>query len=103
MKNGSIGLCVGITLNEIIAVIASCRLNFGYYMPCLSTLPEQVGDEMNAMILLMVICGIIGMSTGIAAWAGCRHQEKLAKRGFGAAGMWRQVRAGRIPMIGENQ
>lgn len=61
---GGIGLIAGVALEHVIALIISLALNLGYYSPCLVSLPERVGGEINAVLLqtglCALLCGVIG-------------------------------------------
>lgn len=85
LRSAGIGFLVGIALNEIIAVVASYWLRLEYYMPCLASLPEQVGGEMNAVVLQMLVFGCIGMGIGVAWCIGHLHHWKLMKRILGVS------------------
>ncbi|MDD3882607.1 MAG: hypothetical protein PHI27_10170 [Eubacteriales bacterium] len=86
LKSGCISFFIGIALNEVIAVITSYRLRLGYFMPCLASLPEQVGGEMNAVVLQMLICGTLGLAIGVAWRIGTQRQWKRSKRLLSAFG-----------------
>ena len=62
---GLIGLIAGVALEHIIAIVTSIILNMGYYSPCLVSLPERVGGEINAVLwqtgLSALLCGVIGV------------------------------------------
>ena len=49
------GVLIGIAFNYIIAVILSYTLRLGYLMPYPALLPENVGGEMNAVLVTMLI------------------------------------------------
>jgi hypothetical protein len=66
LGRGLIGFSAGITVDYIAAIIASYVLKLGYFMPYLASLPEQVGGEMNAIVLQAAVCGLSGLVIGIA-------------------------------------
>lgn len=67
LRRGLIGFTAGIAVDYIAAIIASYILKLGYFMPCPASLPEQVGGEMNAVLLQAMVCGLAGAAMGIAA------------------------------------
>lgn len=85
MQSGAVGMLAGIALSQIVAVALSCRLRLGYFMPCPASLPEQVGGEINAVILQMAVCGLAGMGAGMAWRIGRLCPWRPAKRLAGAA------------------
>ena len=60
------GILIGIAFNYIVAVILSYTLHLGYLMPYPALLPENVGGEMNAMLVTMLVCGWFGGGIGLA-------------------------------------
>lgn len=63
-RRGGIGLIAGVALEHVIALLTSIILRMGYYSPCLVSLPERVGGEINAVIwqtaLCALFCGVVG-------------------------------------------
>ena len=57
------GLVAGVALEHVIALVTSVALNLGYYSPCLVSLPERVGGEINAVLWQMgasaLLCAVI--------------------------------------------
>ena len=49
------GILIGIAFNYIVAVILSYTLHLGYLMPYPALLPENVGGEMNAVLVTMLV------------------------------------------------
>ncbi len=76
------GAVAGVALNAVAALTVSYWLRLGYYMPCLASLPEQVGGELNAALLQMLVAAAAGAAVG-ALW-------QLGKR-------WAQRHAGARP------
>lgn len=66
LRRGTIGFTAGIAADYIAAMIVSFVLKLGYFMPCLASLPEKVGGEMNAVLLQAITCGFAGAAIGIA-------------------------------------
>lgn len=60
------GMCAGIAAEHLLSYILSIHLRLGYYAPCLVTLPEMVGGELNAMALQIGAFALSGGLAGIA-------------------------------------
>lgn len=80
LRRGLIGFAVGIAVDYVAAMITSFVLKLGYFMPCLASLPEQVGGEMNAVLLQAMTCGLAGTAVGIATAVLKMGKRKPAKR-----------------------
>ena len=63
-KRAAIGVAVGVALEHIAALITSIALHLGYYAPCLVSLPERVGGEINAVLWQMGLCALLGGGVG---------------------------------------
>ena len=63
-KRAAIGVAVGVALEHIAALITSIALHLGYYAPCLVSLPERVGGEINAVLWQMGLCALLGGVSG---------------------------------------
>lgn len=61
---GLIGVPIGITIGYLITIFISLGWGNGYYSPCVPSLEEQMGSEINAVILQTVLCGILGAVFG---------------------------------------
>ena len=59
------GFPVGIAIGYLITILISFGWANGYYSPCVPELISVMGNEINAVILQTVLCGIVG--TGFAA------------------------------------
>lgn len=60
-----IGFPIGISIGYFITILNSLALANGYYSPCAPELVSAIGNEINAVILQTILCGILG--TGFAA------------------------------------
>lgn len=60
-----LGFPVGVTIGYLITIIISLIWANGYYSPCVPELTVIMGNEINAVILQALLCGILGM--GFAA------------------------------------
>ena len=65
IKRSLLGFPLGITLGCLITILISLGWANGYYSPCVPELIEIMGNEINAVILQTILCGILG--TGFAA------------------------------------
>ena len=80
LRRGIIGFTAGIAVDYIVAMVVSFVLKLGYFMPCLASLPEKVGGEMNAVVLQAMIFGIIGAAIGVVPVFFKMSKVKGAKR-----------------------
>lgn len=67
MKNkvflrGLLGFPLGIAIGHIISVLGSLFLKDGTFQFCTPSLIALVGNEINAVILQTLLCGVIGVS-----------------------------------------
>ncbi len=62
---GALGFPVGIAIGYVITIFISLGWAGGYYTPCVPELVSMMGNEINAVILQTLLCGLIG--TGFAA------------------------------------
>jgi len=60
-----LGFPIGIAIGYLITILTSLVWAKGYYSPCVPELISVMGNEINAVILQTVLCGILG--TGFAA------------------------------------
>ena len=65
IKRGLFGIPPGITMGYFITILISLGGKTGYYTPCVPELIAIMGNEINAVILQTVFCGILG--AGFAA------------------------------------
>lgn len=65
IKRSLFGFPIGITIGYLITILVSLGWANGYYAPCVPELIAIMGNEINAVILQTVLCGIVG--TGFAA------------------------------------
>ena len=64
MIRGLLGFPLGIAIGYLITIIISLGWANGYYNPCVPALVDMMGNEINAVILQTVLCGLLG--TGFA-------------------------------------
>ena len=65
IMRGLLGFPIGIAIGYLITILISLSWAKGYYSPCVPELISVMGNEINAVILQTVLCGILG--TGFAA------------------------------------
>ncbi|MGM9548316.1 MAG: DUF3021 domain-containing protein [Faecousia sp.] len=62
---GALGVPLGIALGYVITILISLIWADGYYSPCVPELVETLGNEIKAVILQTLLCGLLG--AGFAA------------------------------------
>lgn len=60
-----IGFPIGVTIGYFITIFISLFFADGYYAPCVPELIETAGNEIRAVLLQAVLCGVLG--AGFAA------------------------------------
>ncbi|MGI6069100.1 MAG: DUF3021 domain-containing protein [Blautia sp.] len=65
MIRSLLGFPIGIAIGYLITILISLVWANGYYSPCVPELITVLGNEINAVILQTVLCGILGI--GFAA------------------------------------
>lgn len=58
------GFPIGITIGYLITIIISLIFADGYYSPCVPSLIDAAGSEINAVTLQALLCGIMGGGFG---------------------------------------
>lgn len=61
---GALGIPVGITIGTVISILVSLVWGQGCYSPCEPELVRAMGNEINAVILQTVLCGLLGAAFG---------------------------------------
>jgi len=56
-----IGFPIGISIGNLIMILISLRWANGYYSPCVPDLITAMGNEINAVIIQTVLCGLLGI------------------------------------------
>lgn len=80
MKRMWIGLPVGIAIGYIIALIISACIGDGTFYSVTSELAEKMGNELNAVILQTVLCGVLGAGFAAASVIWEMDSWSLAKQ-----------------------
>lgn len=65
IKRSLLGFPLGITMGYLITILISLVWANGYYSSCVPELISIMGNEINAVILQTILCGILGV--GFAA------------------------------------
>ena len=65
LLRGMLGFPLGLAMGYLITIFISLTVSDGRYYPCVPELAAVMGNEINAVILQTVLCGILG--TGFAA------------------------------------
>ena len=65
VKRSLLGFPLGIAMGYLITILISLGWANGYYSPCVPELISLMGNEINAVILQTILCGILG--AGFAA------------------------------------
>lgn len=67
IKRGLFGFPVGIAIGFVITVIISACVGDGNYYPVTPELTAAMGNELNAVILQTVLCGVMGAGFAMAS------------------------------------
>ncbi len=67
IQNYLAGFIIGISIGYIITILYSVKINDGYFHPVTLELIELVGNEINAVILQTLLCGLIGIGFSFAS------------------------------------
>lgn len=88
IQRGLLGIPVGISIGFIITIIISLFVGDGSFYPVTPELIETMGNELNAVILQTVLCGVMGMGFAMASLIWEKDSWSLAKQSaiyFGVA------------------
>lgn len=64
---GAIGFPIGITIGYLFTIFISLGLADGYYTPCVPELIPVMGNEIKAVILQAILCGLLGAGSAAAS------------------------------------
>lgn len=67
IARSAIGFPLGIAMGYLITIVISLIWAKGYYSPCIPQLAEVMGNEINAVVLQAILCGILGAGFGGAS------------------------------------
>lgn len=61
---GALGLPIGITIGYLITIVISLVWAEGYYAPCVPELAAVMGNEIKAVMVQTLLCGLLGIGFG---------------------------------------
>ncbi len=61
---GALGFPLGIAIGYVITICTSLIWADGYYSPCVPELVESMGNEIHAVVLQALLCGLLGTGFG---------------------------------------
>lgn len=64
---GAFGFPIGIAIGYLITIFISLSLANGYYTPCVPELISVMGNEINAVMLQTLLCGLLGTGLSISS------------------------------------
>lgn len=67
IQRGLLGFPLGIAIGFVITVIVSICIGGGLFYPVTPELIETMGNELNAVILQTILCGIMGTGFAMAS------------------------------------
>ena len=62
-----IGFPIGICIGNVIMIVISLGWANGYYSPCVPDLITAMGNEINAVIIQTVLCGLLGSGFSVSS------------------------------------
>lgn len=70
LLRGMLGFPIGISIGYIITILISLFWGQGYYVPCVPELIAIMGNEIRAVILQTILCGLLGtaFAAGSVVW-----------------------------------
>ena len=67
IKSGLFGLPVGIAIGFVIPLLISATIGDGNYYPVTPQLIETMGNELHAVMVQTVLCGLMGAGFAMAS------------------------------------
>lgn len=64
LLRGMLGFPLGLAMGYLITIFISLTVSDGRYYPCVPELSAVMGNEINAVLLQAVLCGILGTGFG---------------------------------------
>lgn len=64
LLRGMLGSPLGLAMGYLITIFISLTVSDGRYYPCVPELAAVMGNEINAVLLQAVLCGILGTGFG---------------------------------------
>ena len=59
---GLLGFPLGIAIGHVISVLGALFFGNGSFQPCVPSLVEALGNEISAVLLQTLLCGVVGAS-----------------------------------------
>lgn len=67
LLRAAIGFPIGIAIGYGITILISLTFADGYYSPCVPELVTAMGNEINAVIVQALLCGLLGIGFGASS------------------------------------
>ena len=64
---GSLGIFIGITLGYLITLFISLGYGHGTYIPCVPALVDQMGSQIDAVAVQILMCALLGFVFGASS------------------------------------
>lgn len=61
------GFPLGVAIGYLISIVISLIWADGYYSPCVPELTDMMGNEINAVLVQALLCGILGAGFGASS------------------------------------
>lgn len=80
IRRGAVGFPTGVAIGFVITILISMAVGDGNYYPVTRELMENMRNELNAVILQTILCGIMGTGFGMASVVWDVDSWSLAKQ-----------------------
>ena len=77
---GALGFPLGIAVGYVITICTSLIWADGYYSPCVPELIESMGNEIYAVVLQALLCGLLGTGFGACSVIWEMEQWSIVKQ-----------------------
>lgn len=67
LLRGLLGFPIGIAIGYAVTIFKSLGVGQGHYFPCVPELIDLMGNEINAVIVQTVLCGLLGAAFGASS------------------------------------
>ena len=75
-----IGFPVGISIENLIMIFISAVWANGYFVPCVPDLISTMGNELNAVIIQNILCGLLGSGFAVSSLIWEKEEWSLLKQ-----------------------
>lgn len=79
-SRGLLGFPLGIAIGHIISVLCALSFGDGTFQPCTPDLIALAGNEINAVVLQTLLCGVIGAGFAASSVVWEKEQWSIAKQ-----------------------